>query len=144
MYYTHVEEYVHDLYKGMHIREPHQLEIPRIANKLEINIQYASVNMRIMDVIFLKRSSKQREWQAFGHEVCHYLRHSGNQLSMFYMFRDLQEWQADSFAYHFCIPTFMLQEIKHVTVYEVMSKFNVEYKFAINRLEMYKRKMVDT
>lgn len=87
-------------------------------------------------------STKQQQWQKFGHEVCHYLIHCGQQLNMYYLFRDLQENQANYFAYHFCIPTFMLEDLKEVTVYEVMNLFNVEYEFAFKRLEMYERKII--
>ncbi|MGJ9460327.1 ImmA/IrrE family metallo-endopeptidase [Oceanobacillus sp. CF4.6] len=141
--YTHLEDCINALYKTMRINKPHQLEITQIANHLQLKIHYSSFSLRMGNVIVLRNSSKQREWQSFGHEVGHYLGHEGNQMKMFYMFLELQEWQANAFAYHFCVPTFMLEEIKNPTVYEVMDLFNVEYEFAMNRLEMYERKMYD-
>ena len=53
------------------------------------------------------------------------------------------ESKADYFAYHFCVPTFMLYNLKGVDVYDVMELFNVEFDFALRRLEMYKNKMLE-
>ncbi|WP_249871623.1 ImmA/IrrE family metallo-endopeptidase [Oceanobacillus saliphilus] len=133
--YTYLEDYIISLYKTMRISKPHQLEINHIANHLQLKVHYSSVSFRLGNVIVLQNSSKQREWQSFGHEVGHCLGHVGNQLKMFYMFRELQEWQANTFAYHFCVPTYMLEEINNPTVYEIMTQFNVEEDFAHRRLE---------
>lgn len=93
------------------------------------------------NIIFLNKSNKKREWQEFGHEICHYLRHSGNQTKMDPLFIELQEYQADSFAYHFCIPTFMLENLYYYNTYNIMQLFNVEHQFAKKRLEMYHAKL---
>lgn len=58
------------------------------------------------------------------------------------MFIDLQEWQANHFAYHFCVPTFMLEDLEEVTIYEIMNLFNVCYDFASKRIEMYQNKLL--
>ena len=141
--YTHIENYIRDLYKMLSIDDPCQLEINRIAQNLKINVYYGKSNFRIGNNIILRKSSKQKEWQMFGHELCHCLRHVGNQLNMHYLFVDLQEYQADHFAYHFCVPTFMLQNIKGVDAYKIMNLFNVEYCFALRRLEMYQNKLIN-
>lgn len=125
----------------MSISHPEQLDIDHIAEKLKVNIYYADVSFRFEDNIFIQRSTKQKEWQMFGHEIAHYLFHSGSQLNMCYLFRDLQEHQANHFAYHFCVPTFMLDDLKEVNIYDVIDLFNVEYDFALKRIEMYERKM---
>ena len=57
-------------------------------------------------------------------------------------FINLQEWQAKQFAYHFCVPTFMLDDLEEVTVYEIMNQFNVDEEFAVRRLEMYQNKIL--
>lgn len=141
--YTYVEEYIKSLYHCMDIRKPEQLNVPTIASKLGLNVCYGGISFRIGNHIMIKRSTRQREWQMFGHEVCHYLRHCGNQLKMHPLFLQLQESQANHFAYHFCVPTFMLDQFKEVSVDVVMEKFNVEEDFALRRLEMYERKMMN-
>lgn len=88
--------------------------------------------------IFLNRHlTPQQQWQEFGHELCHILRHSGHQKKMNRSFVEYQEWQADYFALHFCVPTFMLDDIKNINIYKITNLFNIDYEFALKRLEVY-------
>src|SRR5690625_632058 len=139
--YTHLEDYINDLYGLFAIADPHQLEVDHIARKLRLEVFYGSASLRFNNDIVIKESTKQREWQSFGHELCHFLRHIGSHLSMNRLFIDLQEDQANHFSYHFCVPTFMLNELKEVNAHEVMTLFNVEENFAFRRLEMYQSKV---
>ncbi|GIO25296.1 ImmA/IrrE family metallo-endopeptidase [Oceanobacillus sp. J11TS1] len=90
--------------------------------------------------IILNKGTPRQEWMMFGHEVCHYLRHCGIQLVMNKLFIDLQEYQANYFAYHFCVPTFMLDELKINSVKDIVDHFNVDYEFAWKRFEIYQNK----
>ncbi|MEN2467231.1 ImmA/IrrE family metallo-endopeptidase [Ornithinibacillus sp. FSL M8-0202] len=139
--YTHLEDYVFNLYHNLSISHPEQLDIEEIASKLGINLYYSSSTYRYGNNIILQYDTKQKQWQLFGHEICHYLRHFGNQLTMKKSFKDLQEWQANHFAYHFCVPTFMLENIHTPTVTDIITIFNVEFDFALRRLEMYQSKL---
>ncbi len=140
--YTHLEDSVRDLYRYLKIQSPQELGIDVIASKLNLNVLYGGVSLRLGNDFVIKKSTEQKEWQLFGHEVGHYLRHSGNHLVMHPLFMDLQEYQANYFAYHFCVPTFMLQGLYSLNVYQIMNLFNVEYEFAETRLNMYKNKMI--
>lgn len=137
---THLEDFIRNLYLKIGISKPSEIDINVIAQTLGINLYYGNTTFIFRNNIFLQRSFPQQEWIDFGHELCHYLRHSGQQITMAPMFIDLQEWQANHFAYHFCVPTFMLDELEEVTVYGIMNLFNVDEKFAEKRLEMYKSK----
>ncbi|WP_038220770.1 ImmA/IrrE family metallo-endopeptidase [Virgibacillus alimentarius] len=139
--YTYIEEYIFNLYKSLSINKTDQLSIKKIADGLDLNVYYASIPFRFGRNIILMKSTKEKEWQMFGHEVGHYLRHCGCQLKMYYLFRELQENQANYFSYHFCVPTFMLHE--QMTVYDIMNLFKVEYEFASRRMEMYKNKLYE-
>lgn len=139
--YTHLEEYIYNLLKNIQITDPSQLTIDKVVEKLKLHVIYREKAFRIDDEIVLTKGTKQQEWQLFGHELGHYLRHYGNQLNMHRLFIDLQEYQADYFAYHFCVPTFMLDHLNEVTVHDIMNLFNVEEEFAYQRLEMYKSKI---
>ncbi|MBP1948481.1 Zn-dependent peptidase ImmA (M78 family) [Virgibacillus litoralis] len=130
------------MYRHLKIQSPQELGIDVIARKLNLNVLYGGVSLRFGNDFVIKKSTKQKEWQLFGHEVGHYLRHYGNHLVMHYLFMDLQELQANHFAYHFCIPTFMLQDLYDLNVYQVMNLFNVEYEFAQTRLSMYQNKLI--
>ncbi|MDY0394741.1 ImmA/IrrE family metallo-endopeptidase [Virgibacillus halophilus] len=90
-----------------------------------------------MTVLLSYDQQNKKEWQEFGHELAHHLRHCGQQLNMHPLFRQLQEYQATYFAYHFCVPTFMLQQLIGISVKQIMNLFNVEYEFAVRRLEIY-------
>lgn len=151
---SHLEDYIRQLYKDLSIEESDQLNMYVIADQLNIGVYLTSNTSEAFYwqdryYVFIDRNlDSQQRWQDFGHELCHVLRHSGNQGRMPTLFRDLQEWQADNFMYHFCVPTFMLQKIhlpydQFEAIRLISETFNVEYSFAVIRLEMYYRKDVN-
>ncbi|WP_158738662.1 ImmA/IrrE family metallo-endopeptidase [Alteribacillus sp. YIM 98480] len=141
--YSHLEDYINCLYQQLNLYYPEQLDIEYIANRLNIFLEYStSSSFSFGNVLVLKRSNTQREWQDFGHEICHVLRHAGNHTNLPQPFIDYQEWQADHFARHFCVPTFMLQDIKLPKIFNhsvcyISNLFNVEHDFALKRLEHF-------
>lgn len=139
---THLEDFIRNLYLKIGISKPSEIDINVIAQTLGINLYYGNTTFIFGNNIVIKRSNKQQEWIDFAHELCHYLRHTGFQVAMHPMFIDLQEWQANHFAYHFCVPTFMLEDLEEVTIYEIMNLFNVCYDFASKRIEMYQNKLL--
>ncbi|WP_199775446.1 ImmA/IrrE family metallo-endopeptidase [Microbulbifer pacificus] len=138
--YSHLEDYIFRIFSSIGVEQPKDLDMHTIANKLGVEITYQKRAFRLDNEIVLVKSTARIEWMIFGHEACHYLRHSGNQLLMNQLFFDLQEWQADHFAYHFCVPTFMLDQLGEISVYDIVNLFNVDFEFAIKRLEMYQNK----
>lgn len=134
------------MYRLIEISNPDQLDKRVIAEKLNIKLHYfdedseANVINGIKRIFLNERLSSRKRWQEFAHELCHILRHVGYQQHMPFLFYQMQEWQANYFSYHFCIPTFMLQELQEINVYQIMNLFNVEFEFASRRLEMYKNK----
>ncbi|WP_438310911.1 ImmA/IrrE family metallo-endopeptidase [Sporosarcina sp. FA9] len=143
--YTHLEDYIYNLYKSIGITNPVDLDMVLIAKELGVEVVYKDNAFRFDNEIILVRGTTSEEWMEFGHEVCHYLRHSGNQLNMHTLFIRLQEWQADSFMYQFCVPTFMLQALKlprnrKKAIWEIQKRFNVTYEFAEIRLEKFTQK----
>ncbi|MED2940699.1 ImmA/IrrE family metallo-endopeptidase [Cytobacillus horneckiae] len=139
--YTHLEDYIYNLLTSINITEPKDLTIENVTKKLKLTVVYRKKAFRVYDEIILQRGTRQQEWKLFVHELSHHLRHYGSQLDMHPLFHDLQEWQAEHFTYHFCVPTFMLEELKEVTVREIMNQFNVDYDFALRRFEMFKNKI---
>lgn len=137
-----MEDFINQLYINLHVNNPNQLEIAYLAKRLNLNIYYGRTGLILDNNIVIRISNKQREWQLFGHEVGHYLRHEGNHLPMYPLFRDLQENQANYFAYHFCVPTFMLRELKEISIQSISETFKVDYAFASRRLEMYQSKFI--
>lgn len=140
--YTHLEDYIRELYKTMGIAKPEDLNMLQIAKKLGVDITYSNRVFRFDNEIIIQRGTKSEEWMMFGHELCHYLRHSGNQLKMGKWFVELQEWQADNFMYQFCVPSFMLCKLKLPRLEceaasLIVETFNVDQEFAKKRLQHY-------
>jgi Zn-dependent peptidase ImmA (M78 family) len=150
---SHLEDFIENLYTKILITSPDQLDIELIARRLNIEVGYSHKKSKcaeiggIMMIRLNENLPKTEQWQEFAHEVCHLLRHSGNQTELPFPFIQLQEWQANTFALHFCIPTFMLQELelpfhKQMAITEVSQVFGVEYRFVEDRLELYEIQMM--
>lgn len=140
--YSHLEDYIFTLYKSIGITQPTEIDMLLIAKKLGVEIVYSKSAFRFDNEINLVRGTKYEEWMEFGHEICHFLRHSGCQLNMHPLFIELQEWQAENFMYHFCVPTFMLQDLdlsrnRKKAIWEIERTFNVSHEFAEQRLEKF-------
>lgn len=140
--YTHLEDYIYDLYHLIGITEPGQIDVSAIAAQLNINIEYGSTTFRFSNNIILKKSTTENEWMEFGHELCHVLLHSGSQLNMYPLYIDYQECKAENFMYHFCVPTFMLERIRlpntrKESISLIVNEFNVSYDFAEKRLDKW-------
>ncbi|WP_255551402.1 ImmA/IrrE family metallo-endopeptidase [Sporosarcina sp. E16_8] len=151
-YLSPLEEKVFSIYDSLKISEPAQIYhanlIEDLSTMLKIKIYYfdepsEANNLGGVYRIFLNENqSKQAIWQDFAHELAHILRHEGYQWSMNKPFREYQEWQAEQFAFHFCIPTFMLNHLelprlKCEAVGFIATLFNVEPTFADARLEKW-------
>ena len=147
-YYTHLEDFIKNLYTQIDINSPENLNLNLISKKLDIKIFYWEEKSQAifyddMSVIFIdSRISFEKQWQEFSHELCHVLTHTGDQIIMPSLFREYQEFKANNFMYHACIPTFMLDklniyDLNAVTVSKIQQLFKVEYDFAKIRMENY-------
>lgn len=142
--YTHLEDYIKNLYFNIGITKPEEININTIANRLRLKVLFVPFNsLRANNVICInERIPKDEQWQQFGHELCHALWHYGNQLGIPIFFREYQEWKANNFALHFCVPTFMLEEMNldreyYKAMYQIQKVFNVDEYFAKKRLDYY-------
>lgn len=146
-----IEAYVEDLLSEWDIKYPGQLNMFRIADKLNIYLYlYDGRSRGIVDgdeiYIFLNVNLTVQElWQDFCHELGHILRHAGDQRKMHPLQRQLQEWQADSFMYELCVPTGMLRhmnlpmDMREASMWIAVA-FNVTESFAYKRLNRYYQK----
>lgn len=140
---------IQQLLQSISIYEPWQLNIENVSELLGIKVKYwpyssEAVSYQGNKYIFINENiSKQKQWCDFSHEFYHLLEHVGRQERLRKSFVFLQEKQANYFTYHFCVPTFMLQALKEVTVYDIMNLFNVEFDFAVRRWEMYQSKLLN-
>jgi Zn-dependent peptidase ImmA (M78 family) len=143
-----LEDWIDRLYIQLGIRSPDQLDFKIISERLRIPLDIRNLSSRIYEgeIIINSRLTPEEQWQEFGHELCHKLRHAGNQMFMPRPFFQLQEFQANYFAYHFCVPTFMLQKLdiprsRQEAIYLIAVTFGVTCEFADKRLQMYEEKL---
>lgn len=141
---SHLEDYIEEMYKTAGIHAPQQLDIETISVQLNLSVMFMPKPSMCAGrtIIIDNRHSRMQQWQDFCHELCHVLWHVGNQLSMPPPFRRYQEWKADSFALHACIPTFMLRAMDlprdiQIASWLVQETFNVTYEFARQRLQKW-------
>ncbi|UDK97179.1 ImmA/IrrE family metallo-endopeptidase [Lysinibacillus sphaericus] len=151
MNYSHLEDFIKEFYFKMNIITPPLLDFREIAKNLGIKVFYWSETSQALyandlPYIFLDESlTQQQQWQDFCHELAHVLLHTGDQFFMYPLFREYQEYKANNFMYHACMPTFMLDELQLYdylpqTVLKLQELFNVEYEFAMKRLTQYLNK----
>ncbi|UOQ95548.1 ImmA/IrrE family metallo-endopeptidase [Halobacillus shinanisalinarum] len=145
-HYTPLESYMREFLLFLSIQTPNQLTIDHIMERLNIHVHYWNDKSEAMiykgkkRMFINKQLSNEERWQIFGHELCHIMMHHGSQFNMPASFLAYQEWKADNFALHVCVPTFMLLQMdlpfrKPQAIYEVASTFGVTPQFASRRLE---------
>ncbi|MCU7663394.1 MULTISPECIES: ImmA/IrrE family metallo-endopeptidase [Bacillus] len=149
-YTTQLEDYIQHMYHSLSIIVPEQIDMIEIANKLNIWLYCAPFGSHAIErngmysLIIDNRQTKQKQWEDFGHELCHILLHSGNQLLMSKMFLDYQEAKAKNFELQFCIPTFMLRNLSpsYLTAHFIAETFNVSLQFAEKRLLRFENQLL--
>ncbi|OLN21931.1 hypothetical protein BTO30_12050 [Domibacillus antri] len=149
---THLEDFIETFYTSIGIQDPNELGIERIAARMGVIVDYVDgvskcFKIECCSVILLNQHlSPHAQWQEFAHELCHLLLHAGNQHALPSAFLELQERQANNFALHFCIPSFMLERInlpfqKQAAILVISEIFGVEPSFAALRFEQYTRRV---
>lgn len=141
---TRKEEYIQKLYIMANIHSPELINDYNMADMLGITLMLAPISSkRIGSVIIIdSRLSPAEQHEQFAHELCHSIWHVTNQMLMPDFWTEYQEWTADTFANHYCIPTFMLLELdlqayrtkKHL-YYEMAELFGVTLEFATKRID---------
>ncbi|WP_024983213.1 ImmA/IrrE family metallo-endopeptidase [Brevibacillus borstelensis] len=118
---TPVEQWITDKYLENCIFTPLDLDIDRIARMFGGEIVYMPTKSharweddgtRDFLINLDSRLDEPDARGAFFHELCHPLRHIGNQAMLPKAFKDLQETQASLFQQYASIPFFMVQELE--------------------------------
>lgn len=142
------EKYIQQFYKSINVSDPLLLTIELVIEHLDLEVMYWPHSSAIAIhgdryIVFLNDNlSMQRQWQEFGHEMYHYFYDETNYDLLKETYAIYGESKADYFAYHFCVPTFMLMQLKEVSIDVITRLFNVEFDFALRRLEMYQGKLM--
>ncbi|MCK0470408.1 ImmA/IrrE family metallo-endopeptidase [Halalkalibacter sp. APA_J-10(15)] len=150
---THLEDTIEKLYNQLGINSPDNFNMDEIALILGISLHFQAFNSQLVtfrgktSININSEQSPQEMWEDFGHELCHYLIQYGKQTHMAELFLKFQEYKADHFALHFCVPTFMLEQVelpaeRNQAIALIAAKFNVTIPFAKKRLERYEQQLI--
>lgn len=145
---NNTELFINLFYESIGVTRYNQLSIESISENLNLDVHYWDYTSELVSYrnkykIFINNQlTSQKQWQDFGHEMCHFAWHHGSQDFLKETYQEYQEFKADYFMYHFCAPSFMLEQHEVVSVYDIMNLFNVDFNFAIRRLDMHESKML--
>ncbi|MED1607793.1 ImmA/IrrE family metallo-endopeptidase [Cytobacillus kochii] len=153
---TNLEDNIKKLYLLLEITKPSEIDIWQFAHYFDIWIEFEESKSELVEtqkglftICLDKRNSYQNQWQDFAHEFGHVIRHVGKQHKLRSYFRDFQEFQANNFMYHFCVPTFMLFEYNVSNYLDiengakfVSTTFNVTEEFAKKRMILFRDKLL--
>ncbi|OCT11004.1 hypothetical protein A8709_04690 [Paenibacillus pectinilyticus] len=150
---TPLEQWVEALYLQHDIASPAQLSMTNLAAKLHIWIYTMDMNSMAIEKNGLfsinvdRRLSAKEQWEDFLHELCHVLRHSGNQMVMPDRYVDWQEQDASAFQLYAAMPVSMLKKLslpeqKNEMVTFLAEEFQVTYRLASERIEQIQRRVL--
>ena len=146
---TALEDYIKILYEKLGIFHPNERNIYDIAQQLKFSIhhthfesQYVSHPFKLINLCTDQNHFER--FEDFGHELFHALLDVGSNFMMPQGLRELREFKANNFMYHFCIPTFMLRKLELPSINTagfIAETFGVTLLFAKVRLEHYQRRL---
>lgn len=142
-YETELEQWISSRYIQHGILRPSDLDIDEVSAAFEVDlVEYEGppFSCNTTDVIFLpKRMDTLTKRLVFFHELCHVLRHAGNQRHMPELFLQQQEIEAERFLQYAAAPFYMIKELplgegQKEVVELISSEFKLPYKFSYARL----------
>ncbi|MEY9095371.1 ImmA/IrrE family metallo-endopeptidase [Paenibacillus sp. RC84] len=150
---TPLEDEVESIYLISGILNPNQLTIEEIAPRLGIWVYFRDMETSIFErdglysVVIDKRDDPTMQWKKFLHEVCHKLRHVGNQ---FLLPPELAKWmdqEANNFSQYAAMPFFMIKEMElpkteKEIIELLMREFRVTYHMAARRVEQIRLRIL--
>ncbi|MEK5163137.1 ImmA/IrrE family metallo-endopeptidase [Paenibacillus sp. FSL R5-0527] len=149
---TELEKFQADLYARINIQHPWELEILEIADRLNIWIYFTKQGSKALElkeglysINIDKNLSPMQQRLDFFHELCHVLRHAGDQSVLPEMFTQVQEREAEQFVYYATLPFKMISELPipvrlDQAVSFLSSEFRVPAQLAKQRLDQLKRR----
>ncbi|MGG1314041.1 ImmA/IrrE family metallo-endopeptidase [Cohnella laeviribosi] len=148
---TPFEQWIENLWRKAGILTPGQLTIDEVASRLNVWVHYLDVTSRALEwmgmrtILIDKRLGRAEQWADFLHELCHILRHAGNQTLMPRSFLEHQEAEANRFTLYASMPYYMLKDMplperKNEAVACIASRFGVTFAMASRRLEQIQRR----
>ncbi|WP_438350420.1 ImmA/IrrE family metallo-endopeptidase [Paenibacillus sp. FA6] len=149
---TALEEFLEDIYLQCNIIEPHQITVDEISHRLNVWVHYMDIRSRALESVagmhsmFLDgRIPSEEQHLEFLHELCHLLRHAGNQTVLPELFTQAQEDEANLFVMYAAIPFSMFAKLsipdqRGEAINYIARKFQVTHEFAEQRLDQIQRR----
>ncbi|MED5017899.1 ImmA/IrrE family metallo-endopeptidase [Paenibacillus chibensis] len=151
---TELEQFVEHLYKTNGIIEPEQITITELSNRLNVWVHYVEAKSRAVEsrtgmrsMFIDERLTREEQRMDFLHELCHLLRHVGNQMILPDLFTQAQEYEAFNFVFYAAIPFFMFSRMpipdnRQKALEYIAYNFNVTLQFAAKRLAQIERRIL--
>ncbi|MEK3791044.1 ImmA/IrrE family metallo-endopeptidase [Paenibacillus sp. FSL R7-0204] len=149
---THLENFVENLYINHSILQPEDITISRLSAELNIHTDFAPVPSRAYEsssglrcILLDNRSTPMKQRFDFLHELCHMLRHAGNQMVLPVPFIKAQEEDAEKFVLYATMPFFMIQPFNlsadyNIAIQQISKIFGVSRDMAKIRFDQILRR----
>jgi Zn-dependent peptidase ImmA (M78 family) len=150
---TALEKWAEDLYSRLNLRQPSQITIENIAERLNIWVHYLDVRSKAVEAsagmysMFIdNRLPAAMQRLEFLHALCHLLRHSGKHTLMPERFTQEQEDESDRFILYAAMPYSMivrmpLPEQRGEAVRYLAAAFQVPMELAVQRIDQIQRRI---
>ncbi|WP_052087961.1 ImmA/IrrE family metallo-endopeptidase [Paenibacillus wynnii] len=149
---THLEQFTEQLYIGNDILIPKNITTDFIADRLGISVVLFNSESLSHEtnngkkIIFLDdRKSVLEQREDFLHELCHLLRHAGNQATLPSPFVKYQEEDAELFVLYASLPYFMIEQLNlspdhGQAIKQISNAFSTSIKLAKKRYDQILRR----
>ncbi|MDZ5782070.1 ImmA/IrrE family metallo-endopeptidase [Marinococcus luteus] len=108
---TYLEDYVEKLHQGLNHVNAADIHETRIAEELNIEVEYNAPFDASMDrTIFLASDCPKKIRLAFAHELAHVRWDTDEQWALSPSFKQYIEEKANHFSLYFCLPAYMIFE----------------------------------
>lgn len=148
---TPLEEWISTKYLDNGIVDANHHDIEHVANAFKVDLLYErcpSFSDNEDGVIFLNKDADELTARViFFHELCHVLRHAGDQRYMSQPFKHAQEKEADQFVLYAAIPFFMFAKLpvpdqRPEAISYLSETFRVPLGLAEERLDQIQRRVL--
>lgn len=149
---TVLEEYLESIYAEVGISNPYQITVEELAWRFNVWVHYKPISSRALEAVnsmysmFLdSRIPADQQRLDFLHELCHLLRHAGNQIIMPESFTRMQETEAARFTLYASMPFSMISRLefsdrRESAIHMLMQTFDVSLSLAEQRLDQIHRR----
>ncbi|MUG68671.1 ImmA/IrrE family metallo-endopeptidase [Paenibacillus campinasensis] len=149
---TLLEDFVEMVYKSHGIVSPTQLTIEELSKRLNVWVYYTDLASQALEIKeglgsinIYKHQPRMYRWLDYLHELCHLLRHVGDQTIMPEQFTEAQEIEAENFVLYAALPYSMIRKLRlssdRTEMIRMLSDiFKVPQQLAEKRLDQMSRR----